>query len=292
VSAPLGIVTPEAVVLEFETAGMASRLLAAMIDLTIQVLLVFVISFAGFGLESVGNGLGGFGTAVLYASFFLVLFGYPAGFETLWRGKTPGKAAMGLRVVTVEGAPVRFRHAAIRSILGLVDKFAMSGMIGVIAVLVSRRNQRLGDMVAGTIVLRERSGAGKPRATVFAPPYGLEAYTASLDPSTLGNDDYAAVRGFLLRAHALAPESRWALAISIAGPLRDRLRTTPPDGVGPEPFLVCVAAAYQRRHGGPAAALTSGFSSVWRPVAPTTMPATSSRTDAPTVGGTGFVAPG
>lgn len=238
-------------------------MLAALIDLLVQGAFLFAAAMAGVGLEMVGVG-GGFGMVTLYLSLFFVLFAYPAGFETLWRGRTLGKAALGLRVVTVEGAPIRFRHAAIRAILGLVDKYQFSGIIGLVAVLVTPRNQRLGDLVAGTIVLRERSGAGRPQATSFRPPPGLEAYTVSLDVSGLGHADYAAVRGFLLRAGSLTPAARWSLATSLATPLRDRLRTTPPTGVYPEVFLACVAAAYQLRNGGgPSAVSSPAFSSVW-----------------------------
>jgi uncharacterized RDD family membrane protein YckC len=261
-ASPSGIVTPEAVVLEFETAGMPSRLLAAAIDLTVQTALLLAAVTGGLGLERLGVGAGAVGSVTLYLALFLVIFGYPTLLETLWRGRTLGKAALGLRVVTVEGAPIRFRHAAIRSILGLVEKYSLSGMIGMLSILVTRRNQRLGDLVAGTIVLRERSGAGRPQAMAFLPPPGLESYTASLDVSALGHSDYAAVRGFLLRVPSLTPAARWSLATSIATPLRDRLRTTPPTGVYPETFLACVAAAYQRRNA-PAVQGAPAFSSVW-----------------------------
>ncbi|MGI8794093.1 MAG: RDD family protein, partial [Acidimicrobiales bacterium] len=171
------IVTPEAVVLDFETAGLASRLLSGAIDIAVQFLLLLVVIIGGVAVAE-GFGGGGVAAAAVYFAIFLTLFGYPAAQETLWRGKTVGKAAMGLRVVTADGLPVRFRHAAIRSMLGLVDKFLASGAIGLIAILVSGRNQRLGDLVAGTIVLRERKASQAPVALAFPPPPGLEDYCA------------------------------------------------------------------------------------------------------------------
>ncbi|MEA3077215.1 MAG: hypothetical protein QOF60_2123 [Actinomycetota bacterium] len=266
--------------LEFETAGMPSRLLAASIDLVVQMVLVIAAVTGGLGLESLGVGAGALGAVTLYLAFFLILLGYPALLETLWRGRTLGKAALGLRVVTVEGAPIRFRHAAIRSMFALVEKFSLSGLIGIIAILVTRRNQRLGDLVAGTIVLRERSGAGRPQAMAFLPPPGLESYTSSLDVSALGHSDYAAVRGFLLRVGSLTPAARWSLATAIATPLRDRLRTTPPTGVYPETFLACVAAAYQRRNA-PAVQAAPAFSSVWSSPSSPPPPPPSTPTDLP-----------
>jgi uncharacterized RDD family membrane protein YckC len=289
---PSGIVTPEAVVLEFETAGLPSRMLAAVVDSLIQGVVLFAILLAAIGLNDAGLDLGGAGVAFLYVTLFLLLFAYPAGFETLWRGRTPGKAALGLRVVTVEGAPIRFRHAAIRAILGLVDKYLLSAIPGVLALLVSGRNQRLGDLVAGTIVLRERSAAKAPTAVAFWPPRGLEGYTASLDVSALSQSDYVTIRSFLLRASTLAPAVRDPLAQQLATPLLARLRTRPPAGVPAEVFLVCVVAAHQHRH----APRVTAFTSVWADPAPVAPAAAWSTAGAPpsppTPSETGFTAPG
>lgn len=266
-AAPSGIVTPEAVVLEFETAGIASRMLAGLVDLTAQTALLMLVLAGGLGLGGLGLDFGGFASAAIYVALFLVLFGYPAGFESLWRGRTPGKAVLGLRVVTVEGAPIRFRHAAIRSIVGVIDKYVVSGpAVGLVCLLFSGKNQRLGDLVAGTIVLRERSGARGPSAVAFVPPRGLESYVATLDVSGLQNAEYGAVRSFLLRAMTLSPPARASLAQQLAGPLVQRQRTAPPPDVHPEIFLVCIAAAYQLRNGGPAAARRPTFTSVWADV--------------------------
>lgn len=279
-ASPSGIVTPEAVVLEFETAGMASRMLAALVDSVIQLLLLLAVLLGAFGLNEAGLDLGGLGIAFVYVLLFLLLFAYPAGFETLWRGRTPGKAALGLRVVTVEGAPIRFRHAAIRAILGLVDKYVLSAIPGVLSLLLTPRNQRLGDLVAGTIVLRERSAAKAPTAVAFAPPRGLESYTASLDVAALERADYVTIRSFLLRAPSLAPAARDAVARQLATPLVARLRTAPPNGVPPEVFLVCVAAAHQHRHAPPAAA-PPAFTSVWADPTPPPAPSSFARPSAP-----------
>lgn len=261
--APDGIVTPEAVVLEFETAGLASRLFSAAIDVVIQVVVLVVLLLAAAAIGQIGA-VAGVASAFVYVALFLVVFGYPAAFETLLRGRTPGKAALGLRVVTVEGAPVRFRHAAIRAIVGVVDKVLMSGAIGMLAILATRRNQRLGDLVAGTIVLRERSGVRSLQSVAFAAPYGLEGYVESLDAAALGHADYATVRSFLLRAPALTGPARQTLASQIATPLLSRLRTVPPPGVAPEVFLVCVAAAYQRRSNARAREMPAPtFQSLW-----------------------------
>ena len=281
-----GIVTPEAVMLDFETAGLASRLLSGFVDAVIQALILFVVLFAAFGLSEVGVDVGGLGAAFLYVLFFLVVFGYPTLFETLWRGRTPGKAALGLRVVTIEGGPIRFRHAAIRAILGVFDKYVGSGLVGVVSVLLTRRNQRLGDLVGGTIVLRERSGARAPAAVRFSPPPGLEPFVASLDVARLGHEDYGTVRSFLLRAASLSPAARSHLATQLASPIAARLSTTPPPGLPAEVFLVCVAAAHQQRNA-PAAPGGEGFASVWSAPVDVSRPVSA----APVTSDTGFTAP-
>ena len=253
------IVTPEAVGLEFRTAGLGSRSLARLIDGVIQGA-VLVAMVAGLGAVSSSSGTAATaGGVLLLIGLFLLIFGYPAIFETLWRGRTPGKAALGLRVMTREGAPIRFRHAAIRSALQLIDLVLLGPAIGVLALLFSRDDQRLGDMVAGTLVVRERSGARASAPMVFPAPYGYEDYVAHLDVSGLSSTDYETVRAFLVRAGGLAPHIRWDLATRVAIPLAQRLRHTPPPTMAPDLFLACLAAAYQGRHGGP---------STWPPPSP------------------------
>jgi uncharacterized RDD family membrane protein YckC len=239
------MVTPEAVALDVRTANVASRLLAYLLDLLVVVaVLLAVLLMAAFSGTTLPRSLAVATAAIVIPAWY---FGYFMAFETLWRGRTPGKAALGLRVVASEGGPVRFRHAAVRALLGLVDFVLSGGFLAVACILLTRDNQRLGDLAAGTLVLRERSALRAPAAASFAPPPGLEPYTATLDVSGLGNAEYQAVRSFLLRAGELRPEPRAALARQLAEALVARLRPPPPAGVSPDAYLACVAAAVQRR---------------------------------------------
>lgn len=244
--APEGIVTPEAVLLEFAVAGLGSRSLAFLIDLGIRGALLwaaFVAAAAG-GIaldETVA-------VVVSIAAGFSALLVYPALTETVWNGRTPGKMAVGLRVVTVEGAPVRFRHAAIRSALGLVDFLMGAGTLAILSALATRQSQRLGDLAAGTIVIRERQVRSDSQPVAFSPPPGWEAYTASLDVSRLRGDAYVLVRSFLLRVHELDPEARRERAGSLATRVAAVLDVPWHPGTDPETFLVAVAAGHQARH--------------------------------------------
>jgi uncharacterized RDD family membrane protein YckC len=250
--APRGIVTPEAVLLEFETAGIGSRGLGLVIDFAVQLGLFFLFTLMLGAFNGTGVSLPTWlGIVIVTVGAFLVFFGYPIGMETLWNGRTLGKAAMGLRVVTKEGAPIRFRHASIRGILAIFDFYVPTpGLGAVLSVLFTPRNQRLGDLAAGTIVLRERSATKDVVAVVFPPPYGYEGYVASLDAGALDAEQYGLIRSFLLRVVDFRPAARAALALRLARPVALALHHRPPPTVGPEVFLVCVAAAYQRRYGG------------------------------------------
>ncbi len=246
------MVTPEAVALAFSTANVGSRILAFLID----VVIVSVVGFIAILVlvltdTTLPDGLATSMLVILVPGWY---FGYFAVSETLWRGRTIGKAALGLRVVTKEGGPVRFRHAAVRALLGLVDFALGSGFFAILLILLTRDNQRLGDLVAGTLVLRERSGLPAPAPVSFQVPPGLEPYSATLDVSGLRIEEYQAVRTFLLRAPSLPPGPRRALAVQFADSLVERLRPPPPSGLQPEAFLHCVAAVYQRRQRGGAPA--------------------------------------
>lgn len=244
------IVTPEAVPLEFEAAHIGSRFCALFTDYLIQFAVFFVLSFAAGLLGSAGalDALPDWlGVTLVILLLFGVVWGYPVGMETLWRGRTLGKAAMGLRVVTVEGAPIGLRHAAIRAAVGLVDFHLTLGFAAVLSALATRRHQRLGDLAAGTLVVRERTGAGQPTAMSFTVPHGAEAYAATLDVSGLRTSDYATIRQFLLRAAGLDPSSRATLATDLAAPVARRIHHDLPAETSVELFLRCVAARYQQR---------------------------------------------
>ena len=243
-----GIVTPEAVLLEFETAGVGSRTAGELIDVAIQVAALFAMALAAGALSgAVGGTVAAIAVLILT---FLIIIGYPVAFESLWNGRTPGKAALGLRVVTVEGGPERFRHGAIRAIIGLFELWIFLGTIAVVSVILTRRDQRLGDLTAGTIVLRERSASSTAATPVsFPPPYGYDDYVASLDVSALTAEQYGLIRSFLLRVMDLTGPARSSLAATLGNETAVQVRHSPPPGIHPEVFLVCVASAYQRRHG-------------------------------------------
>lgn len=242
-----GIVTPEAVVLDVETAGYASRILAALIDLAIQLALLFVIGVL-LGLAFFGDQSGVITTFAI--ATFLVLFGYPIGFETWLRGRTPGKMALGLRAVTTDGAPIRLREATLRAMGGVVDRLLPpGGVTGALFVTLTPRHQRLGDLIAGTMVIRDPEKHITTAALWFSPPPGLERYAEMIDPTAVTVEQYTVIRSFLTRGRSLSTPVRAALAHDLANRLAERIRHRPPPFVVPEAFLICAMSRYQRRNG-------------------------------------------
>lgn len=163
------VVTPEGVGLHLPAAGPVPRALAWGIDLAIRLGIVMVMAMLLALLGKVGEGLH-------LIVVFLVFWAYPIVLESVWRGQTPGKKALGLRVVSADGAPVGWLAAITRNLLRTVDMLPFGYATGLIACLADPHARRLGDMVAGTLVVhagRERSHVPAPVNTVFVPPAQL-----------------------------------------------------------------------------------------------------------------------
>lgn len=248
------VVTPEGVVLGFDTASAPSRAFALALDLLVAAGVVLAVGIVSSILASrVGPSWLPIPAIVTAATVMLLVV--PAVCEARWRGRTLGKAAVGLRVVTVEGAPVAFRHTALRAALGLLDVWLVPvGGVGLITIWVSRRDQRLGDLAAGTLVLRTRTAARPFAAVAFPPPPGLEWFAAGLDVGQVTVEQYLVIRSFLLRAGELRPAGRAHVGTLLTRDVVAAIGRPVPPGVHPEAYLACVAHAYQRR----SAALEAG----------------------------------
>ena len=226
------ISTPEGVDVELTLAGIGSRFIAAILDFTIQAAIVIAVSVL---LGLFGDDMdSGYRAAVLSLVFFLTFFAYDVLFEVLSRGRTPGKRWTGLRVVRTGGRPVTFIPSCVRNVLRLVDILPFFYAIGMLSIFVTRSNQRLGDLAAGTYIVRERAG-GFRRARE---PAAREATTAgaSWDVSAISAQDAGTVRQFLDRREQLADGSRHELAAELERRLRP-LVAGAPEGLRPEEFL-------------------------------------------------------
>ncbi|NBH10756.1 RDD family protein [Amycolatopsis sp. SID8362] len=241
------LVTGEAVVLDLRVAKLASRALAMALDVLLQFALLLV-AFIVLTLTVPGEDEA-LALTLILVCVVLILVGYPVLSETLTRGRSLGKMAVGLRVVRVDGGPIRFRHALVRGLAGFVVDFWTLGLFGAVAVIVSlcsSDGRRVGDFLAGTLVVRERvpETTGHPAITM---PYGLEGWAAHLDLTRLPDDLALASRQFLTRFAQLRPEAAESLGWGLARQVGEALGTPVPPGVPAWAFLAAVLAERRNR---------------------------------------------
>ncbi|MFF3504045.1 RDD family protein [Streptomyces sp. NPDC003247] len=238
------LVTGEAVALELEPARLPSRSLAALLDLTVAVVGYVVVSIAlvaaTASLDEAAR------TAVSIAAFLLVLVGGPVAVETLTRGRSLGKLACGLRVVRDDGGPIRFRHALVRGALGVVEILLTAGVVACVASLVSARGRRLGDVFAGTLVVRERVPAARTGVLPPPPPW-LAGRFAGLDLSAVPDGLWLAVRQYLGRVEQLDAQVGRSMAERLAADLSARTGVPVPQGVPSAAYLAAVLQERQVR---------------------------------------------
>jgi uncharacterized RDD family membrane protein YckC len=236
------ISTPEGVDVELTLAGIGSRFIAALLDLMIQggVILACAILLGIFGNES------GLALAAFTIVFFLTFFGYDVLFEVRSRGRTLGKRWTGLRVVRTGGRPVTFIPSCVRNVMRLVDILPSFYAVGMLSIFVTRNNQRLGDLAAGTYIVRDRPGG--VRRAPDPEPSARAATTAGVawDVSGISAQDAGTVRQFLARRHQLSRDARQDLASDLERRLRP-LVAGAPEGLAAEEFLERLSEAKAAR---------------------------------------------
>ncbi|MEL5961079.1 RDD family protein [Streptomyces sp. CLV115] len=238
------LVTGDAVVLGLRPAKLPSRALALAIDLAV-VGAAFVLVSIGLAIATASLDDAAL-AAVSVAAFLLVLVGGPIAVETLSHGRSLGKLACGLRVVRDDGGPIRFRHALVRGAIGVVEILMTFGVVACIASLVSARGRRLGDVFAGTLVVRERVPAGRAAAVPPPPPW-LVGRFAGLDLSAVPESLWLAVRQYLTRMHQLDAQVGWSMSERLAGELAERTGVPVPEGVPAGAYLAAVVNERQAR---------------------------------------------
>ncbi|MER7708277.1 RDD family protein [Kitasatospora sp. NPDC097605] len=301
------LVTGEAVVLGLRAAKLPSRGLAIALDLTVQIaglvattllLSLVLVDLDGAAVAAVTIGL---------TVFFLVAL--PVMIETLTRGRSLGKAAMGLRVVRSDGGPVRFRHTLVRGLVGFLEIIMLFGVPAVVCSVVSSDGKRLGDVFAGTLVVRERVPGGSGAAIALPPvnPQLLQAIggeLVALDLSAVPEPLWLAVRQFLGRIGELDQTVAHQMSARLADDLVARTGHPVPYGVHPAAYLGAVLTERQRREWNraqgyafqqaqqqaQAQAQQQAQPSPWAPAPPST-PSAPPAPPAPPAAGTGFAPP-
>jgi uncharacterized RDD family membrane protein YckC len=230
------ISTPEGVDVELTLAGIGSRFIAAFLDLLVEGAVIFA---AALLLGVTGSDRDGVPLAIFTVVFFLVFFGYDVLFEVRSRGRTLGKRWTGLRVVRTGGQPITFVPSCVRNVMRVVDILPAMYALGMLSIFVTRQNQRLGDLAAGTLIVRERPGGlqSGDAAPTFARPVA-----DGWDVSAVSAQDIGTIRQFLARRGTLASGPREELADELAERLRP-LVAGAPDRLPAEEFLERLSAA-------------------------------------------------
>ena len=239
---PETVVTGDAVVLDVQVAQLPVRAVGALIDIGIVVVgyLIGVMLWAA----TVSQFDEALSAAILVIFTVLAIVGYPVILETATRGRSVGKIVMGLRVVSDDGGPERFRQALFRSLAGFVEIWTFLGGPAVICSLASAKGKRIGDLFAGTVVISERGPKLAPPPVM---PPTLAWWASSLELSGLGPEQAEMARQFLGRATQLDPAVRDEMAYRIAADVAARISPPPPPGVPPQYVLAAVLAERHRR---------------------------------------------
>lgn len=245
---------PEQIEVSYELAGLGSRFLATLVDTFLVVVGITLLAFVAWMLRTWLTGAAEMSTVtgiIVLSAGLLLYIGFYVYAEMTTGGQSPGKRATGLRVVSVDGAPISAEQSAVRNILRIADLLPTMYAAGLVSVLVTARNQRLGDLAAGTMVVKERVQPlaeipDEPPLAVELPPEvsadvlrvvrgGLRAVT---------RDEETTIRRFLDRRFELAPEARQRLAARLADALRGRFPGLQPGQLSrPETFLEVVMRA-------------------------------------------------
>jgi uncharacterized RDD family membrane protein YckC len=241
----LTIDTPEQTSLEFPLAGIGSRFLAMVADTAIQIAvgIVFfvVLTLAIPALRFLGSASPQWVIAGMIIGFFLIYYGYFALFEAIWNGQTPGKRYAQLRVMKDDGQPINAYDAIARNLLRIVDQLPFFYGIAIFSVFFSKQNKRLGDFVAGTVVVHEKTvEAARPFEET-----PVDASAPAYDVSRITVDELRLIETFLQRRDTFEPALRGSMAAQIASRIGEKLEVQVRGWPFNERFLEAVHSQYR-----------------------------------------------
>lgn len=242
------LITGDAVLLDLRPASFAARILSAAIDGVLQLGILIACTVAVAWTAARAGLDDGLVAAAIVTVSVAAYVGYPVLCEMLLRGRSVGRFAMGTRVVRDDGGPVHGRQSLIRAVMAMLEIWSTAGSVALTCAVIDRKSRRLGDLLAGTVVIQERMAALEPRRIEV--PVGLQQWVAAADvgrlPLTLMQD----IRSFLPRAARINPESRRQLSRDLLHRTLPHVAPAPPPGTVPEEFLAAVIAERSRRDEG------------------------------------------
>jgi uncharacterized RDD family membrane protein YckC len=275
------MVSGEAVHLDIRVARVGSRALALLIDIVCQAVLFVFLTFAlslfavAFSAFSVVDAA--FGQALMVVLLVATFVGHQAAWETLTAGRTPGKLAMGLRVVRDDGGPIRFRHAIVRALVcatvewpGLLMPL-ITWAASLVTMISNPQSKRLGDLAAGTIVIHERSPA--TWGWVPTTPQPLAQWASTVDLTGLGDELALSVRHFLARSRRLKEPFRTRLGMKLAAEVLACTSPAPPPNTPGWAYLAAVLGERHRRTAARLASARAAHATLWPELFPQLPPA-------------------
>lgn len=239
------LITGDAVLLDLRTASFATRIVSAVIDGVLQLALLIggILSVAWFADRAVlDDGL--LAAGVLLASV-LAYVGYPVLSELLLRGRSVGRLVMGTRVVRDDGGPVHVRQSVLRAVMAMFEIWSTTGAVALVCSVIDRRSRRIGDLLAGTMVIQERMRTHPPQRIEV--PLSLRDWAQAADVGRLPLPLLQDIRAFLPRAGQINAESRHQLSRDLLRRTLPHVAPAPPPGTPPEEFLAAVLAERSRR---------------------------------------------
>lgn len=237
------LVTGEAVLLDIPAASLPQRLVSGIIDV--------VIGYVGFWLTLwmysqviVEVSAASVATIVLVTTVFWFV-GIPVAIETATRGRSVGRWVMKLRTVRDDGGPIVFRHALVRGLIGYVELYALGGIPALLCSMATSKSRRLGDLAAGTYVVREANHIKlNPPAQM---PYALAGWAQRADIAPMPDGVALAIRQLLERQATLTPAAREGVTQSLLGRVLPLVSPPPPTGVPADQVLAALLAERRRR---------------------------------------------
>lgn len=249
--------TPEQIDLEFELAGLGTRTVSWIVDafikwlITVLTLIILTIILGFLGIKEPDSDLMKFSSmfVVMAIAFFWIL--YDIVFETWWSGQTPGKRAMGARVVRDGGAPVDFSSSCIRNLMAMGDFLPVGYLLGALLIALTKKRQRLGDIAAGTIIIRERKQGSPARTQKLMEQFASAEITfTAAQLSRVTTEDRRILRSFVQRLFQMPPAARFKLALGLVETMQKRMQMPPMetmDGPGSVAWLASLLRDVDRK---------------------------------------------
>jgi uncharacterized RDD family membrane protein YckC len=234
----LMIDTPEQIALELPLAGVGSRSLALVIDSLLQVLFIILVNLMlVFLIPFVGNSFKNIGAILMVLIPFFFMWGYFTLFEIFWNGQTPGKRLVRIRIISDSGRPITPAEAIGRNLVRIIDMLPGVYAVGLICMLLNRRNKRLGDYVAGTIAVYDKKV--ERVSTIWNP--GIAAPAADPNAAKISPEELVLIETYLNRRLELEPPVRKKTAAQVAALIQSKLGVARDQGQSDDAFLETVA---------------------------------------------------